>query len=482
MDVMSSERVMRRLFEVSAEHDQGFCHQVQAMLEVGCHHFGLKIGILSHISGDLFELAHLRAPKTDILVQGAILPLAETLAIVALEADGPVGFTNLAESPYHHHKACNRWDLKAYLGVPVRVDGSVYGTLSFSCFHSRSKPFVEKELEVMQLMASWLGREIQRQQSQERLKKAEEGFRLGVEASPASMIMVDRGGGITYANTRAQELFGYRFADLVGAPIEILVPETARAAHPEFRKDFNAEGGSRAMNRGRSLTGVHSTGRPIPIEVGLNTIETPYGSFTLCTILDMTERLEFEREILDKTQKLEEANRTLSSQALTDDLTGLFNRRALFSHMETIFRLARRQGSAVSVLLADVDNFKDFNDTAGHQAGDEALRRVAQVMKDAARRSDIVARYGGEEFVLVLPETNMEGARELAERIREQVAVLKGLAKPLTISVGVSSLVNADPGTEVTHLVERMIHQADDALYEAKHAGRNEVACFTDSK
>ncbi len=481
MDVMNSERVMRRLFEISTEHEQGFPAQVQAMLKLGCEHFDLKIGILSRINGDVFELDHLRSPQSEILSPGMVLPLGETMASVALEAGQAVGIPDLGDSPYDHFEARNRWDLQAYLGVPVLVDDEVYGTLSFSCFEPRTESFAASDLELIQLMATWLGMEIQRRLTHERLKKAEESFRLGVEASPASMIMVDGGGNITFANTRAQELFGYRFADLLGSRIEILVPEAERKKHAALREDFKLEGDSRSMNKGRSLMGVHSSGRRLPIEVGLNNIETPYGSFTLCTILDMSERLEFEREILDKTRKLEAANRALSAQALTDELTGLFNRRALFSHMETILRLARRQETAVSLLLLDVDHFKDFNDTAGHQAGDEALRRVAEVMKDAARRSDIVARYGGEEFMLVLPETGLEGARGLAERVREQVAALLGLPCQVTVSIGVATLAEQGPGTSVARLAEQMISQADQALYEAKHSGRNRVRCFTDS-
>ncbi len=481
MGVMNSERVMRRLYEISTEHDRGLDHQVQAMLTVGCESLGLSVGILARIRGERFELTHLCAPAGSPLSRDEDLPLSDTLAVAPLEAGGPVGMADLEASPFRDHAARRRWGLGSYLGVPVIVEGKVHGTLSFSDPEKRSEAFTSAELDLIRLMALWLGVEIQRQQSRRRLQRAEESFRLGVEASPAAMIMVDRGGRITYANTMAQELFGYGFNALLGSSIEMLVPASARVDHPGHRDRFSNTGGSRAMGQGRRLAGLHADGREIPVEVGLNTIETPYGSFTVCTIMDMTERQEFEREIRAKTRRLEESNRTLSAQAFTDDLTGLFNRRALFSHLETVLRLARRQGSVVSLLLLDVDHFKLYNDTAGHQGGDEALRRVAGVLREASRRSDIAARYGGEEFVLVLPETDAVGAAELAERVRTRVAGLAGLARPLTISIGVTTM--DDPGADiaVARLAEQMISRADQALYRAKHAGRNRVVGFTDS-
>jgi diguanylate cyclase (GGDEF)-like protein len=128
-----------------------------------------------------------------------------------------------------------------------------------------------------------------------------------------------------------------------------------------------------------------------------------------------------------------------------------------------------RNGSAVSLLLLDIDHFKRFNDTAGHQAGDDCLRHVAQALREMLQRAtDLVARYGGEEFAILLPETDETHARALAETIRERIAG-SGL---VTVSIGVIAMVPArDLAPE--HLVKR----ADDALYEAKRLGRNRVVC-----
>ncbi len=476
MEASSHERVMRRLYEISTEFSLGFARQMSSLLQVGCEHFGMEIGIQACVSDGEFILEHLHSGEPLPLEVGQSIPVSDTLADLALQQGGPVGCGALSASRNRNHPGRIRWGIESYLGAPVVVDGEVYGTLSFSSRHARPD-IPDKDLDLLGLMASWLAVEIQRHQSQERLQKAEQSFRLGVEASPAAMLMIDDRGLITYANSAAQELFGYRYPDLFGSAVEMLVPVAVRAEHAGHRAGFAAEGGGRAMGRGRLLHGLHSSGRRIPVEVGLNTVETPYGSFTLCTILDRSRQEQFEREVQDYTQRLEVANRTLSDQAFTDDLTGLFNRRALFSHLEMLLRLARRDNAAVSLLLLDVDHFKEFNDAAGHQAGDEALRRVGEVMKDAARRSDIAARYGGEEFMLVLPGTDQDGARELAERIRLGVAAVTDLARPLTVSVGVATTANPDPDATAPELAADLIGRADRSLYRAKNGGRNRVVC-----
>ncbi len=480
MGVIENERVMRRLYRISTEYERGFAHQVRSLLEVGCERLGLEIGILSQIQGDRFVLEYLRAPDGANLAEGEELPLHQTLAEAALEADGPVCIKDLADSAYRDHHARLKWGLGAYLGVPVRVEGEIYGTLSFSSLQKCHECCTPPELDMVDLMASWLGVEIQRARSEARLKQADENFRLGMEASPAAMIMVDGSGGITYANASALELFGYDFGDLLGTRIEALVPEAVRQSHQAQREAFAREGGNRPMGKGRVLDGRHRSGRLIPMEVSLKTIPTPYGAFTLCTILDMTQRLQFEEKLQAQQKMLEEANRDLASQALTDGLTGLLNRRALYSHLESLLRLVRRQKTTVSLLFLDLDHFKVLNDTAGHQAGDVALQRVARVLKEAARRSDIAARYGGEEFVLVLPEAPGEGAVELAERIREQVAGLTELALPVTISIGVATVTGPDQDAEAALLAQRLVDQADRALYRAKHTGRNRVVHYRD--
>ncbi len=175
---------------------------------------------------------------------------------------------------------------------------------------------------------------------------------------------------------------------------------------------------------------------------------------------------------LRQNQRLLEKFRTLSNQ---DALTGLANRRYFDQRLEQSVNEAKRSKNALSLILLDVDYFKRYNDHFGHQAGDECLRTVAQIMRQSSRRqSDTLARLGGEEFVLLLPNTDKRGAHRLAEEIQSRLkdANLRhpesGIAPRVTLSQGIAQW---HPGVSGATL----LHQADKAMYEAKLAGRNTI-------
>jgi diguanylate cyclase (GGDEF)-like protein len=165
----------------------------------------------------------------------------------------------------------------------------------------------------------------------------------------------------------------------------------------------------------------------------------------------------------------------VSEQAVTDDLTQLSNKRAFRNFAEREAARARRFEHSLSLLVLDIDDFKQVNDTHGHLQGDEVLRRVARALDAESREIDMPARYGGEEFVVGLPETGLQGAEELAERVRERIAAERvplvatdGTLK-VTASIGVASLPDSAGD------VESLIAAADTALYAAKRGGKNRV-------
>jgi diguanylate cyclase (GGDEF)-like protein len=184
----------------------------------------------------------------------------------------------------------------------------------------------------------------------------------------------------------------------------------------------------------------------------------------------MVWRLREGRKELDATnEQLRRQNEELETLSLTDGLTGLANRRFLVQQLNEEALRFRRTKKEFSVLMADVDHFKQYNDTFGHPAGDEVLKKVARILQTAAREVDCVARYGGEEFCVMLPETSTTGAAILAERICERVAAAEFPGQKITVSIGVASL----PANG--HTPDAVIAAADEALYQAKHEGRNRV-------
>jgi diguanylate cyclase (GGDEF)-like protein len=194
------------------------------------------------------------------------------------------------------------------------------------------------------------------------------------------------------------------------------------------------------------------------------------------TVLAM-ERIYLMRQKLYNTQKqLQQANLELERLSLYDQLTGLANRRNFDNSLSRQFAWARRNKSPLSVIIGDVDYFKLFNDRYGHQQGDECLSKVAQAIAGQTKRpNDLACRYGGEEFTVILPETNLQGARAVAESIREAVFekniphAASRVADRVSMSLGVATYNGQfRDGSEITRA-------ADAALYNAKESGRNRV-------
>jgi diguanylate cyclase (GGDEF)-like protein len=183
-------------------------------------------------------------------------------------------------------------------------------------------------------------------------------------------------------------------------------------------------------------------------------------------VLQLTQDL---NSVLVSERALREEVKQLS---LTDELTGIFNRRGITENLEVEVARSRRLGTPLSLLMLDIDRFKPINDTFGHATGDEVIRTVAQALKKELRETDVLGRFGGDEFIVVLPALELEGAIAAAHRLRQSVqfSAIEMLARgvSITISVGVAT---CRPTDSTVHLMSR----ADGALYAAKENGRNRI-------
>ncbi len=201
----------------------------------------------------------------------------------------------------------------------------------------------------------------------------------------------------------------------------------------------------------------------------------------LISLVDITERSRVEQEKDLLLNKLHQLNRQLETLAVTDGLTRLYNHRFFMESLSREFSRALRHGRPLSLLIADIDDFKRFNDNYGHQLGDEVLVEVAKMLKGSRRGADIVARYGGEEFVLLLPDTTLRHAMTVGDKIRQNVQnntveSANGDKLQVTISMGAFSM----EGNNLDNAKDLLI-LADKALYQAKRAGKNRICTIQQS-
>ena len=329
-------------------------------------------------------------------------------------------------------------------------------------------------------------------------KHLERQFAKALEAAPIAMLTLDANGRIASVNHEAEVLYGYGRDELVGKPVQQLVPERLRAHDPLLHSRFFGSAVAHRLGAmPREIHGLRKDGSEFPIEIGLSTIPDGPDPMKLVTVIDATERKRWEAELRRSSEELETRVRErtadlaranaeketllvalqakselLEHLSVEDALTGLLNRRGFDGRLADEIRRAERFGTPLAVAMLDLDRFKDVNDRHGHAVGDAVLREVANLMLHECRAIDVVARYGGEEFALALPGSDLHAGITLCERIRRAFCafdwkrIAPGLA--VTISAGVSAWTRGRNATD-------LLAAADATLYAAKRDGRNRV-------
>ncbi len=294
-----------------------------------------------------------------------------------------------------------------------------------------------------------------------------------LEATP-DVVGINDVHGTCYFNRAGRELFGVGEA---GANPESGLPASGDVDVARLQQEVFPIGLERGVWRVEKMIRVRDGSR-IPVSQVAIAHKDRDGSvaFVSTIMRDISERKQAENQLQEQmrlverySHELEDANKRLTALATTDGLTNLQNHRAFQELLADEFQRTSRYGGALSVILLDVDYFKQFNDEFGHPAGDQVLKRLASVLQLTARATDTAARYGGEEFVVILPETDVQGALEAAERIRKAVAEQPWDRRHVTVSVGAAT---SDPHTDSP---AALLEQADQALYVSKSNGRNRV-------
>ncbi|HVY06788.1 MAG TPA: diguanylate cyclase [Burkholderiales bacterium] len=328
-----------------------------------------------------------------------------------------------------------------------------------------------------------LTREIaDRRQIQDELRRSEQRFRTLIESAPLAMVTWDRKRRITGWNRQAQELFGWAESEVLGRDfLSFMVPESANVEVGMIVED--------AIERGIESHSVNSNltrdNRTIEVEWHNTVVPGADGrpDSVLSLAQDVTERVraqvalqEVNLKLKHRIDEIHELQDRLREQVMRDPLTGMYNRRFLDDALPGEIARAIRERTSLCLMMVDIDHFKQVNDTYGHQAGDEVLKTLAEILRGEARRTDVACRYGGEEFVLLLPKMNLESACQRAEHWRQTFAEAKvsidGNLVRCTLSVGIAMF------PEHGNSAEDLLRNGDRALYLAKALGRNRVVVY----
>lgn len=372
----------------------------------------------------------------------------------------------VAQLPEGERKRLQAQGLQSVLVVPIFVGDQWWGFIGFD-EAKWEREWSPAEEDAVRGAAGILGGAIQRMRVEKALNQSEERYFAILQDQSELICRYTPDGRMTFANEAFARFYGTsaeklansqvwnlmdtRDAEMLRAKIEALTP--TRPASPSRTRNKRHDGKQVWLewtDRGifdasGLLIEIQAVGRDVDEEVRLR-------------------------------EQLEENLREREAQALTDPLTGLLNRRAITQHAQAEWQRAVREERPLSVVLMDVDRLKQINDTYGHLAGDSALHRLGDLVQKSMRRYDWAGRWGGDEFLLVLPGADLEAARDVAERLRMRFSkdpiTLESGAVHLRVSLGVASLSKIDSDKDS---VDKLFARADEALYNAKQSGRDQV-------
>ncbi|MDH3342867.1 MAG: diguanylate cyclase, partial [Gammaproteobacteria bacterium] len=369
------------------------------------------------------------------------------LAVSSMHYLGMAAMTHVAGHVHEHALNINEWFIvdSEVLMFELVAGGMVLLIFSFYAASSEKKSLhkLKKERQL--------------------LRNSEKKLSTLLESIADAVITIDDRGRIRMFNFSAEQMFGYKRDEVIGKNVSILMTSRDSGHHDAYMSHYMETGKSKIIDVGtRQLVAMTKHGTEILIGLSINEVQTEGGREFVGVIRDMTEH----RRELEK----------LTERADYDALTGLVNRHKLFAQLEHAVTMAKRNDTKVCFMFVDLDGFKKVNDDLGHDAGDELLKQVAVMFRDKTRESDVIARFGGDEFCIFFEGVKgCEGMLKLADKLiaafKSPFHLEKGTVN-VTASIGIAFYPD-DAETD-----GELVRHADDAMYEAKKAGKNQYRFF----
>jgi diguanylate cyclase (GGDEF)-like protein/PAS domain S-box-containing protein len=406
------------------------------------------------------------------------LPLERTFCQYTILQDDLLLVEDTRQDPLfvNHPSVVGDPSVRFYAGISIKTsDGYPVGTICVADYIPRQMS--PTQIQTLKVLARQANARIElrdqrlsleraladAEKAKDRLSASEARFKTFMDSAPFHSFLKDAEGRYLFYNRAVCEHFAISPSEWIGRTDAETSPSNFAETYRRNDLDVLSSGTLQVLDEASQPPGKPTTywrSYKFPCQDGNATL---LGGFSI----DLTQQIQQERELSAYQLELEQANSRLQELATTDALTGLPNRRAFDDRLTSEFASARRSQRPLSVMLLDVDNFKQHNDRFGHDAGDDTLRLVAKLLREASRTHDLVARYGGEEFIILLPETTESQAGDLAERLLRLLHETPWSLEPITASIGIACLAPTTP-TE-THIVTL----ADEALYVAKRSGKD---------
>ncbi len=427
----------RELHRLSLTDYAGYAELYRDYLATGLRLTGMTIGLVSRVQRETYTILAVQ-PDSIAFAVGDSGPLGEAYCAAVVEQQQSVAIADTGQDALlAHQPAYLQHRLKAYLAAPIWVNDELHGTLDFFAPAPQKEGFSREDRELIELMARGLGvfieRDLLEQQRLESVRRMQENIDLFESAfrfAAIGMALVSPEGRWLRVNDAVCAILGYSVEELLAIDFQTIThPEDLEADLAYLHETL---AGRRDVYRMEKRY-YHRNGHLVWALLSVSLVRDPLGQplYFLSQLQDITEQRRATEELQKQRRELTASNARLQRLATVDELTEVYNRRAFFDKFNAELERSARAGSFLSVLIIDVDHFKQYNDSFGHPEGDRALKRVAVQLRSCGRVNDICARYGGEEFAIMLPDTDEEGSGMVAERVRAAVEQISDLRRPL---------------------------------------------------
>ncbi len=326
-------------------------------------------------------------------------------------------------------------------------------------------------LDLLDYQHAYTSLTVQQESAFSQRQVSEELFRTFMNAGPFLSFLKDAAGRLLFYNRSYARHFGIEESTWLGRTDEQLWDREIATRRLSDAEVMRGDGMVAAEEQLEDANGVVTHWKTYRFPC-----QDRQGNLLLAGLaMDVSDETERKQELERFQEEMQQANEQLRRLSVTDELTGLRNRRAFEERLVVEFSIARRRRRDLAVLLLDVDNFKQINDRGGHDAGDAVLRRLAALLQTTLRVPDLAARYGGEEFVVLLPESGVEGGRGFARRFMSRMAAEAWDNAPVTVSMGLATL------NDTLFNGFQLVSMADEALYAAKRQGKDRLVTYEES-